>query len=1165
MSLKTILEVRTNMYSNFLSINKNFQSSVNLELDLGKESKIKEYIPTTDICDVLKRYVNVALGNSKDKATTLIGPYGKGKSFLLLVLSYIFGKEKNTQIWLDLLQKIKEVDTNLFDMLIKVKEKNITLLPVIINSNYDNITQSFQIALNEALKREGMNDIVPVSAYEICIDLLNKWTSKDSVREEVLQKCLEVNSLNISKLRKGLESYSPIAYKQFEALYNCVNIGLEFNPLVNNDIVKIYSDVANSIGKYGYSGLFIIFDEFSKFLESASSNIMKDLKIVQDMAELAARSGLKNQIHFCCVAHKSLSLYKSDKKANISVDSFKTVEGRFKEIKFNRSLEENYQIISSAIIKSKEAEKEIENRLAKCKEFYDRVLKLSLFNDDFAKKTLFYGCFPLNPLTAYSLIQISEYAAQNERTLFTFISDTDDDSFNSFIHSKDDGLFNVDKIYDYFSGILQKEESNSIRNIWYRSESILSKLENYNERKVVKALSIVLMINDSDVFPSSEEVISLATEIELNETIKIVNSLIERHYFRKNILNNLLSFALSNTKQIDEAVELNKKTKFKNIKYGDVANIINEKKFILPRKHNEENKITRFFKVIFLSEDEFNAIKSFNYYFENNYCDGLVVYLLRDHMSEKAITDKVIELNDLRLIVKYPKEYVSPVFYQYLLTYACLNEVKKQKRLDDIAQSEIELLMLETESDINSLISKYYEYEANFFSVFKEPKESFNSLISKTMDNIFKVKLIFNNELINKKDVTTQYQKAINHVIDWLIDGEGEFAFSATSPETSVKVAILDNNDILLETESSKNFRKIIESIKDSITENGGKKISITNMLEFLTKEPYGIRKGVLPVILAKAISELSDNIILYFQSKEIELDASNIVKAVSNDKYQLSFSRGSVEQRNYLKKMLSLFGLESLSNFRKDTVLLANGIKRFFVGLPQIIRLCNTSNNYINLEENFVKYKTLFLSFNMNPYEAVFDAPKKILNTKKYSEIFDTIKYYKDNADSLILPFKSELINKIKNIFEIDLNSSLKSGFSDFLSKYIKEGTKPILETKQKSIYNLITIAFSYDDFEALGKLSKICVGQYLEDWDSDKEEYLLSELVSFKESIIAAEKVTSGKNEIASLLEENKELSGMASLLKNNVESVLDEFSGSVSSTEKIAVLSALLKDLL
>ena len=191
-----------------------------------------------------------------------------------------------------------------------------------------------------------MNEIVPISAYEVCIDLLEKWTSKDNVREEVLQKCLEVNNLNIEKLKKGLESYSPIAYKQFESLYNCVNIGLEFNPLVNNDIVKIYSDISNAVNKYGYSGLFIVFDEFSKFLESTSSNLMKDLKIVQDMAELATRSSKKSQIQFCCVAHKSLTLYKGDKKSTLSADSFKTVEGRFKEIRFNRSLEENYQIIS---------------------------------------------------------------------------------------------------------------------------------------------------------------------------------------------------------------------------------------------------------------------------------------------------------------------------------------------------------------------------------------------------------------------------------------------------------------------------------------------------------------------------------------------------------------------------------------------------------------------------------------------------------------------------------------------------------------------------------------------------------------------------------------------------------------------------------------------------
>ena len=83
------------MYSKLFEINKNFQSSVNLDLDLDNESKIYEYVPTNDICDVLKKYVKCALGKTNNKATTLVGPYGKGKSFLLLVLSYIFSKNKN--------------------------------------------------------------------------------------------------------------------------------------------------------------------------------------------------------------------------------------------------------------------------------------------------------------------------------------------------------------------------------------------------------------------------------------------------------------------------------------------------------------------------------------------------------------------------------------------------------------------------------------------------------------------------------------------------------------------------------------------------------------------------------------------------------------------------------------------------------------------------------------------------------------------------------------------------------------------------------------------------------------------------------------------------------------------------------------------------------------
>ena len=297
------------MYNKYFYINKNFQSSINLELDLNNESKIYEYIPTTDICDVLKKYIKSVIGDTKERATTLVGPYGKGKSFLLLILNYLLGKNKSSKCWKDLVDKIELVDKELYDLLIKIKKEDISLMTVIINSNYDNIKQSFLIALSESLKRENLDDIIPNTVFDVCIDLIKKWENDPKTKNDILKKCLEIHKIKLSKLKNDLSQCSYKAYKQFEELYNCVNIGLAFNPLVNNDIVKIYKDVVTALSDKGYSGMFIVFDEFSKFLESNSVDLLQDLKVIQDVAEAANSSSKLNQINLCCVTHKSFALY----------------------------------------------------------------------------------------------------------------------------------------------------------------------------------------------------------------------------------------------------------------------------------------------------------------------------------------------------------------------------------------------------------------------------------------------------------------------------------------------------------------------------------------------------------------------------------------------------------------------------------------------------------------------------------------------------------------------------------------------------------------------------------------------------------------------------------------------------------------------------------------
>ncbi|WP_415306355.1 hypothetical protein, partial [Clostridium perfringens] len=82
--------------------------------------------------------------------------------------------------------------------------------------------------------------------------------------------------------------------------------------------------------------IFMVFDEFSKFIEASTDrNNAKDMKVLQDIAELCNRTK-ENQIHLACITHKSINEYISKIPSN-KIDMWRAIEGRFKEIYFTTS------------------------------------------------------------------------------------------------------------------------------------------------------------------------------------------------------------------------------------------------------------------------------------------------------------------------------------------------------------------------------------------------------------------------------------------------------------------------------------------------------------------------------------------------------------------------------------------------------------------------------------------------------------------------------------------------------------------------------------------------------------------------------------------------------------------------------------------------------------
>lgn len=113
------------MYSDYIKINERFKNSVNIEYDLMDSNKLAEYIPTEDICEVMNYYIDSVLDPKFNRSTILEGPYGKGKSYLVLALTQIFALDLNSDEYYTFLNKLKNTNLDLYSKIIRIKEKTL--------------------------------------------------------------------------------------------------------------------------------------------------------------------------------------------------------------------------------------------------------------------------------------------------------------------------------------------------------------------------------------------------------------------------------------------------------------------------------------------------------------------------------------------------------------------------------------------------------------------------------------------------------------------------------------------------------------------------------------------------------------------------------------------------------------------------------------------------------------------------------------------------------------------------------------------------------------------------------------------------------------------------------------------------------------------------------
>mgnify|MGYP000903626168 FL=1 len=347
-------------WRNLIHINRNFQKAVNLQLDIGDHGRIEHYIPTRSSMLILRRYLKAVTGEAKEHATVLIGPYGKGKSHLLLVLLSILSCDLPQSVF----EKIKITDPETADLVTQIRKENKKYLPVLVSSVPGfSMNQILLFALREALEKNGLSDIAPETAFTEALRILEKWEREYSDVYARFCEYLTEHQTDVQDLKKNLKRKHKQSLELFKELYPMLTAGSTFMPLMQSETIRSYQQIIRSLTEEcGYEGIFIIFDEFSKYIEGhEKSGFAEDMKTLQDMCELAESSDQK--LFFTMVAHKSIHEYTRSIDTSMK-NAFRGVEGRISEISFVVSAQNNYELIANSIRKeepafSKQYEKEI--------------------------------------------------------------------------------------------------------------------------------------------------------------------------------------------------------------------------------------------------------------------------------------------------------------------------------------------------------------------------------------------------------------------------------------------------------------------------------------------------------------------------------------------------------------------------------------------------------------------------------------------------------------------------------------------------------------------------------------------------------------------------------------------------------------------------------------
>jgi len=838
------------LLAEYFQLDRRYARSINLERDLDNPNSVAGYVLTDRSLYALNQILINSPESGQTQAVTLTGVYGTGKSaFAHFLACLCAGEESVKQKALAIAQKaLTETDFQKLDQNLPKKG----CFRAIATAQREPLAHTIIRALDYGASRFWHKSKHKPAIATRLVDLAGKIAFGDKVdSKEALQTIREV-------------------------------------------IAAVKTDVI------------LIIDELGKNLEYASLHPSEsDLYLLQQLAELqssnrenASRS-LDLKFYLIGLLHQSFADY-GERLASLQRNEWAKIQGRFQDIPFTESPRQMTWLIGKAIARPdhESADKSIVKQVKK----YDALIQSQAKDwcevlrsqiEDISPELL-AAAYPLHPITALVLPILCTRYAQNDRSLFTFLTSAEPYGLQSYLKEFNfDGdrlpLLKLDRIYDYFIesagiGLANRPQLQK----WVEIQNLVSDASKLDAERVklLKTVGTLNLITSTGGLKASRGIVkwALCDRPDDQSQQAAINNLIDEFLNQKGILHH--------RKQIDElriwegsdfdvesAIAIHIEQERSPL--AKILTSISKLKPVVAQRHSYITGTTRYFERVYLDADvNWLELRCSHYSF-----DGMIGYWVSAEPPQ-SLPSITSDGKPLIVVMAANLKFLQMA----ALEYTALQKIQSQaKGLDRVATLEVRHRLIQAKRIFEEDLGKSFAMNqqqngwGNVCWIEGERIEisraiDFNSKLSAVCDRVYDKGLTLWNELINRRELSSQMVRALRTLIQAMLDHSDhpQLGLTGNSPEVSIYISVLNSTKIHRQEDEQESdvwgfyppryapMQPVWEAIENFCLESLEKPRTIDQLYAILDAPPYGVKHGVIPVLLAAVWLHHMDDVSVY-------------------------------------------------------------------------------------------------------------------------------------------------------------------------------------------------------------------------------------------------------------------------------------------------------------